>query len=55
MTGEELEDEAAGPAICDEGVGARVLRLDGPPLAFFLFSSLPSQPPKEATVGVKTG
>ena len=29
VPGKELEDEAAGPAIRDEGVGARVLRLDG--------------------------
>ena len=29
MTGEKLEDEAAGPAIRDEGVGACVLRVDG--------------------------
>ena len=42
MTGEELEDEAVGPAIRDEGVSARVLRLDGPPPAFFAFSGLPT-------------
>ena len=29
VPGKELEDEAAGPAIRDEGVGARVLRVDG--------------------------
>ena len=29
VAGKELEDEAAGPAIRDEGVGARVLRVDG--------------------------
>ena len=29
VPGKELEDEAAGPAIRDEGVGACVLRLDG--------------------------
>ena len=42
MTGEELEHEAAGPAIRDEGADARVLRLDGPPPAFFVFSGLPA-------------
>ena len=29
VPGKELEDEAAGPAIRDEGVSARVLRVDG--------------------------
>ena len=29
VSGKELEDEAAGPAIRDEGIGARVLRVDG--------------------------
>ena len=29
VPGKELEDEAAGPAIRYEGVGARVLRVDG--------------------------
>ena len=29
VSGKELEDEAAVPAIRDEGVGARVLRVDG--------------------------
>ena len=29
VPGKELEDEAAGPAVRDEGVGARVLRVDG--------------------------
>ena len=29
VPGKELEDEAAGPAERDEGVGARVLRVDG--------------------------
>ena len=29
VPGKELEDEAAGLAIRDEGVGARVLRVDG--------------------------
>ena len=29
VPGKELEDEAAGPAIRDEAVGARVLRVDG--------------------------
>ena len=29
VPGKELEDEAAGPAIRDQGVGARVLRVDG--------------------------
>ena len=42
MLGKELEDEAAGPAIRDEGVGAIVLRVDGPPPAFFVFSGLPA-------------
>ena len=42
MTEEELEDEAAGPAIRDEGVGARVLQLEGPPPAFFAFSGPPT-------------
>ena len=28
VPGKELEDEAAGPAVRDEGVGARVLRVD---------------------------
>ena len=41
VLGKELEDEATRPSICDEGVGARVLRVDGlaaPPLPL-------SQPP----------
>ena len=42
MTREELEDEAAGPAIRDEDVGARVLRLDGLATRPFLFRSLPT-------------
>jgi len=29
VPGKELEDEAAGPTVRDEGVGARVLRVDG--------------------------
>ena len=29
VTGKELEDEAAGCRTCDEGVGVRVLQLDG--------------------------
>ena len=29
VPGKELEDEAAGPAVREEGIGARVLQVDG--------------------------
>ena len=42
VPGKELEDEAAGRRTRDEGVGVRVLRVDGLTAALFLFRSLPT-------------
>ena len=42
VPGKELEDEAAGPAVRDEGVGARILRVDDLVARLFLFRSLPT-------------
>ena len=49
VLGKELEDEAAGPAVRDEGVGARVLWLDGRQPPSSPSPTLLRQPPKEAT------
>ena len=52
VLGKELEDEAAGPAVRDEGIGARVLRVDGLaarplPLPQPLDASHPRRRPRE--------
>ena len=42
VPGKELEDEAAGPAVHDEGVGPAYSELTALPPALFLFRSLPT-------------
>ena len=42
VPGKELEDEAAGPAMRDEGVGPAYSELTALPPALFLFRSLPT-------------
>ena len=40
--GRRAKRQVSGPSIRDKGVGAIVLRLDGPPPAFFVFPGLPT-------------